>query len=234
MKLDAERIAAALELPVYVYDTLDSTSSECRRRLAAGEQRCLVLAETQTLGRGRRDRSFFSPRGGLYMSLAMEAMPDVTGLTCRAAVETAEAVDKLTGLQCGIKWVNDLMLNGKKVCGILAEAVGNSVILGIGVNLTPAVLPRELEQLAGFLDCGDLREPLAEELVRRLMRPRERADYMAEYRRRCVMQGKMLHCRVGGREFDALAVDVDADGGLVVLGPEGRETLTFGEVRLIR
>lgn len=233
MELCGERIAARLKmqsLPVYVYETLNSTSDECRRRLAAGERQCLVLAERQTLGRGRSGKNFYSPTGGLYLSLAMQARPDVVGLTCRAAVETAEAIELLTGLDCGIKWVNDLYFRGKKVCGILTEAVGDSVILGIGVNLCPAALPEELREIVGFLDCGDIREPLAAELANRLLREREKKSFMEEYRRRSVVLGKELTCRIGGRVFSALAMDIDEDGGLTVLGPEGRETLRFGEV----
>lgn len=235
MGLHAENITARLnlpELPVYVFDTLDSTNEECRRRVAAGEQQCLVLAEHQTLGRGRSGKSFFSPEGGLYFSLAMPIPPDVTGLTCRAAVETAEAIEHLSGIACGIKWVNDLYLNGKKVCGILAEAVGSGVILGIGVNLRPAELPSELKQIVGFLDCGDIRERLAVELAQRLLSARMRADYLQEYRRRSVVLGKEILCMAGERTFSAVALEIDDEGSLVVLGPSGKETLRFGEVSL--
>lgn len=233
MKLNAEQIASRLEdrsLPVYVFETLDSTSEECRRRVNAGEGRCLVLAEEQTGGRGRSGNGFFSPAGGLYLSLADALPADPVGLTCRAAAETAEAVEALSGISCGIKWVNDLYLAGKKVCGILTEAVGDRMILGVGVNLRPTALPEELKGKAGFLDCGDVREDLAAELVNRLLRPRAREDYMAEYRRRSVVTGRVLECRAGGRRFLATALEIADDGGLVVLGPEGRETLRWGEV----
>ena len=233
--LSAERITEQMnlpELPVYVFAELDSTSSECRRRLGAGERQCLVLAERQTMGRGRSDKAFFSPAGGLYMSLAMQMPPDVTGLTCRAAVEAAEAIEREVGISCGIKWVNDLFYQGKKVCGILTEAVGNGVILGIGINLTPTALPPELDGIAGFLCCGDVRESLAAALAVRLMSDRERAAYMEEYRRRSVVLGKTVRCKSGGRETVATVLEIDDEGGLVVLGPSGRETLHFGEVSL--
>lgn len=235
MELCAERIAARLnmpELPVYVFDTLDSTGDECRRRLAAGEKRCLVLAERQTGGRGRSGKIFFSPAGGLYMSLALQKRPDIVGLTCRAAVETAEAIEALTGIHCGIKWVNDLFLQGKKVCGILAEVIGGAVILGVGVNLVPAELPETLEPIVGFLNCGDVREALAAEITAGLLRERERTEYMEVYRSRSIVLGKRLDCRIGDRTFSALATGVGDDGGLAVLGPEGPEILRFGEVTL--
>jgi len=166
------------------------------------------------------------------MSLALELAPDAVGLTCRAAVETAEAIEALTGISCGIKWVNDLFLNGRKVCGILTEAVGGSVILGIGVNLTASELPEELTSIAGFLNRGDLRMPLAAELTRRMLTRREREDYMKAYRQRNLVPGKLIRCIQGQREFYARAIEIDGDGGLVVEGPEGREILRFGEVSI--
>ena len=233
MEINAQMLENRIGLPVYGYDTLDSTNDECRRRLAAGERRCLVIAETQTGGRGRSGKRFFSPRGGLYMSLALPAPTDPAGLTCRAAVATAQAISAVTGVECGIKWVNDLYLEGKKICGILAEAVPGGVVLGIGVNLVPAQVPESLRDVVGFLDCGDVREALAAEIVRELgsAAPGDRS-YMDEYRRRSVVLGREVTCRMGERVFSARAIGIDDEGGLIVLGPEGRETLRAGEVSL--
>ncbi len=235
-KLDEKRIAALLALPdvrVEVMETAASTNDVCRRALASGAGRCLVLAETQTGGRGRRGRAFFSPPGGLYMSVGMPAAPDELDLTCRAAVAAARAIRRLAGLECGIKWVNDLLLDGKKVCGILAERAGDCAVVGIGVNLIPAPLPPELEGRVGFLDRGDLREALAAEIARALL-CRDVGDrgFMEEYRSRSVVLGKEITCLVGGRSFRALALGIGDDGALTVLGPDGREVLRWGEVSI--
>jgi len=230
----ASFVLPGTEFRGYSFDTLDSTSDECRRRLAAGETRFFVIAKTQTGGRGRIGRSFFSPDGGLYLSLAMPMAPDPVGLTCFAAVTAADAIEKICGISCGIKWVNDLYLVGRKVAGILAESVGNSVILGIGINLRPTALPAELEQKVGFLDCDEsLRLPLAAEMVQRLpaFSPGNR-DFMDEYRRRSVILGRRIRCTVGERTFSAAALAIDDEGGLLVSGPEGPETLHWGEVSL--
>jgi len=235
--LDEKRIAEKLALTglvVEVHKELPSTNDACRRLLTAGASRCLVLAEAQTGGRGRRGRSFFSPPGGLYLSLAFPAAPDELGLTCRAAVVTAEAIEGVTGISCGVKWVNDLYYQGKKVCGILAELVEDHVIVGVGVNLTPSPLPPELANTVGFLDCGDVRETLAVAIARGLLE-RDALDgsFMAEYRRRSLVLGKTVACFVGDREFPAEALEIAADGGLVVRGPEGAvETLRWGEVSI--
>ena len=234
--LDENRINALLSRPetrVEVRETLSSTNDACRRALAEGAAECLVLAERQTGGRGRRGRTFFSPPGGLYMSAAFPAAADELGLTCRAAVVTAEAIERLTGISCGIKWVNDLYHHGRKVCGILCEAVGGHVIAGIGVNLVPAPLPPELTETVGFLDCGDVREALAAEIARALL-GREVTDrsFMDAYRSRSVVLGRTVTCTIGERVFSARALEIDDSGGLVVEGPEGRETLRWGEVSI--
>ena len=229
------RIKKLLSLPdvaVEVHKELPSTMAACRAVLQGGAARCLVLAETQTGGRGRRGRSFFSPYGGLYMSVGFPAAPDELGLTCRAAVVTAAAIEAVTGISCGIKWVNDLVCEGKKVCGILAEAVGAHVIVGVGVNLVPAPLPPELTETVGFLDCGDVREALAVAIAGGLLRrsPEDRG-FMAEYRRRSIVPGRDVICTVGENSFTARALDIDDAGGLVVRRDDGRtETLRWGEV----
>lgn len=220
-------------LPVYAFDTIDSTNAECRRRLAAGEERCLVLAGAQSAGRGRRGRSFFSPAGaGLYMSLAFhpEGGPAAAvGVTTFAAVCVAEAVEDLTGLRCGIKWVNDLYLDGKKVCGILAEAVNSAVVVGIGVNLRPAAVPEELKSIVGCLDREGVRDALAGEIARRLICYRSGdVGHMAEYRRRSVVLGR----RVRFGERAGLAAAIEDDGALAVDTGEGRVLLRAGEISL--
>ena len=236
-KLDAKRISGLLALPgvaVETHETLASTNDACRRALAAGAEQSLVLAAQQTGGRGRRGRRFFSPPGGLYMSLAFPAAPDELGLTCRAAVVTAEAIEALTGRACGIKWVNDLLYSGRKVCGILAETAGEHVILGVGVNLIPVPLPPELADTVGFLDCGDVRERLAAEIARGLL-CRDAGDrtFLDAYRRRSVVLGKEITCTVGQRVFRAKALEIDDSGALIVLRGDGeRETLQWGEVSI--
>ena len=222
-------------LPVYRFETLDSTSTECRRRYAAGETRCLVLAEAQTAGRGRSGKRFYSPAGaGLYMSLMFPVAAGAEGLiTPYAAVCAARAVEKLTGLSCGIKWVNDLFFEERKVCGILAERLGGCVILGVGINLTRAAVPEELRDIMGCLGWAGEREPLAAEIVDGLLAwPVEDTAYMEEYRRRSVVLGRRVRFRWNGAETDGIAVGIAGDGALEVDTGAGRVVLRSGEVSL--
>lgn len=246
--LSADIISGLLEdksLPVYVLDTVDSTSNECRRKIAAGKNRCLVLARQQTGGRGRNGKSFFSPPdSGLYMSAALRLdMPhvDAVGITTYAAVCVAGAIRKITGLDCGVKWVNDVFYQGKKVCGILTEAVSSfedgqalSAVVGIGVNLHPSAVPEGLENIIGFLDCGPVKNELAAEIVNRLARyDWHDRSYMDEYRSLSVVLSRRISYVSNGVTHCGTAVDIDGRGGLVVDTDEGgRVTLSSGEISL--
>ena len=134
--------------PVYVHERLDSSNQTAKRMALAGAPHgTLVLAGQQSAGRGRMGRRFESPAGkGIYLSLVLRVPVPASkalGVTVGAAVAVARAVQKLCGIELGIKWVNDLYYQGKKVCGILTEA-GTSVesgllewlVVGIGLNLT--------------------------------------------------------------------------------------------------
>ena len=244
--LSAEHIRALLgdTLPVYVYQSIDSTSSECKRRLSQGEERCLVLATEQTGGRGRRGKSFFSPGdAGLYMSLAMPmdmSLSSAVGVTAYAAVCVCGAIREVTGRKCGIKWVNDLYLDGKKVCGILSEAVtgleagdAHSVVIGVGVNLHPCTVPPELEDIVGFLGCGPVKNELCAAIVSRLQRfdPADKS-YMDEYRAQSVVLGREVRYCLDGVEKRGCAEQIGDDGALHVRTSSGVDVLRGGEVSL--
>ena len=254
-RLSAAGVRAALGeacagLRVRVYETLDSTNQEAKRLLAAGEP-CpmLLLAEEQTAGRGRRGRGFYSPAGeGLYMTLALQpraALSQATLLTAAAAVAVAQAVEALTALACQIKWVNDVYLDGKKLCGILTEASGSfeadalsSVCAGIGVNVRTRDFPEELAGRACSLwPRAVSRNRLAAEIAVRLLNfaaDRGAREFLEEYRRRSLVLGKAVTFTRDGGERRALAVGIGENGELIVRYDDGREeALNAGEVRLL-
>ena len=137
--LNKEKILNALEyaLPVTLFDVTDSTNLRLKEMCRSGDKRLqLLCADHQTAGRGRLGRSFLSPeKTGVYMSLLLPLPKDDLPLTIRAAVAVCRAVEEVTGKHLLIKWVNDLFLNRKKVCGILAEGVEDMAVLGIGLNV---------------------------------------------------------------------------------------------------
>lgn len=240
-RLSAREIAAhggIDESRLLVFETIGSTNATllamAREGAPAGR---VVLAEHQSAGRGRMGRSFFSPEGrGLYMSLLLRPKRLEAGkLTTLAAVVTAEAIFRICGIQVGIKWVNDLIFDGKKLCGILAEGIGTDLaVLGIGINAEGREFPPELQTLATSLEAAAGRAPDRNLLAAEILKGFENADidgisHMEEYRRRCLTIGKRVILLPSGETADALAVE--DDGALLIRDESGKIRRVFsGEV----
>lgn len=238
---------------ILVFETIDSTNLEAKRRaMAGGGHFTAVVADGQTLGRGRFGRSFFSPPGcGIYMSLLLKPTPqqlsDVTLLTTAAAVAVCRAIEALTPLRPQIKWVNDLYLDGKKLCGILTEAVTDlesgavqSVVIGLGINFKQpeAALPEEVAAVAGTLfgtrQPAITRNELIAEIINQLFMLWDALStraFLADYRSRSMLLGQEIVFSRGDEKYAAIAEAIDDDGALVVRMPDGeREALRSGEV----
>lgn len=235
--------------PVYVHERLDSSNQTAKRLALAGAPHgTLVLAGQQSAGRGRMGRRFESPAGkGIYLSLVLRVpvpASEALGVTVGAAVAVARAVQKLCGIELGIKWVNDLYYQGKKVCGILTEA-GTSVesgllewlVVGIGLNLTttPADWPEELARTAGSLFPGGPapvgRAALAGAIARELLALCPGFDCLDEYRARCFVPGHWVTVCAETETYAAKALAIDEEGRLVIQRENGRqEALRCGEV----
>ena len=213
---------------IKITDTV-STNTQLKKMAIEGANIGTVLvSQRQSGGRGRLGRSFSSGEGGLYASIILPYYQgDSAGLlTTYAAVAVARAIERVAPVKAGIKWVNDLYVNGKKVCGILAEAVmregGNCAVLGIGVNLTNE-LPDELSDIAATLfdACGVEVSPdrLLGEILDELS-DFENADYgnaLDDYRHRCIILGKNIDIIPhDGKKYAAKAVDILPDGALLV------------------
>lgn len=245
--LDAARIGRETSLPVTVLEETDSTNTEARRRILAGAtEPHFLFAETQSAGRGRMGRSFYSPRGtGIYLTLSFPAPKgggDPLPITTAAAVATHRAIFRATGISTGIKWVNDLIYKDRKVAGILAESMISEdtryVILGVGINLSTEEFPEELSGVAGSLTQASvgLRNRLAAALCtewERLTDPLAGEDWLAEYRAHSTVLGKRIVYTENGVRHEAEAMGIDQRGGLCVRHADGSErTLSSGEISL--
>ena len=237
--------------PVQLYDTLESTNRTAKLLALEGTAHgTLVLAGQQSAGRGRMGRRFESPAGkGIYLSLVLRVPVPASkalGVTVGAAVAVARAVQKLCGIELGIKWVNDLYYQGKKVCGILTEA-GTSVesgllewlVVGIGLNLTATAedFPPELTAKAGSLYPGGpapvSRAALAGAIGRELLALCPGFACLDEYRARCFVPGHWVTVCTGSETYAAQALSIDDAGRLVVQREGGRtEALCCGEVTI--
>ena len=241
------------DLDLRVYKSISSTNTVLKQLAESGEaEGTVLLAEEQTAGRGRMSRSFFSPpRSGLYMSLLLRPHLSAqlsTRITACAAVAVAEAIEELTGCRAEIKWVNDVLVDGKKVCGILTEGsidcesgLMHYAIVGIGINIRPPEgdFPAELRQIAGALpaapDGEDLRCRLAAAVLDRLMDLYEQlpeGDCYEAYKSRSCLIGRQINILpLEGEPVPATAIDVEPDFSLRVRLADGTETcLSSGEV----
>lgn len=235
-----------LNYPTEVFPTLPSTNLYAKELAKKGADRALIVALAQTAGRGRMERSFYSPSGvGVYFSIlhAVDiALADAVSVTCAAAVAVMRAIRSVCGVQTKIKWVNDLYYLGKKVCGILTEAVRDpnvssqhALIVGIGINLRSATFPSELAEIAGTLgadsvDPSDLIAAVVDELSAFLEDPTNR-EWLEDYRRHSCVIGKEITWRCGDAVYTGRALDIDGDGALIVQNEAGETvSLNTGEI----
>ena len=241
--------------PTVVRATTGSTNDDARALAAAGcAAGTMVLADTQTAGRGRRGRAWESPPGeNLYLSLVLrpELPPQrAPELTFVAAVAVAETLFD-SGVPARIKWPNDLEHEGKKVAGILTELQADpdrvtGVILGIGVNLNLEAreLPPELREIATSAQIirGE-RVPRALFTAALLARLEHWYDLHAEegfepicarWRDLTSTLDRPVRVKTGGRTFDGIAQDVDETGALMVAHDGGLERVVAGDVEMLR
>lgn len=234
-------------------EEIDSTNSYLKREALAGAPHGTVaVAECQSAGRGRMTRSFQSPAGrGVYLSVLLrpqlppEELMGVTGMT---AVAVCSAVERTAGVRPQIKWTNDLVLNGKKLCGILTElavegetGITQSLVIGAGVNVshTPEDFGPEVAQMATSLTQEGYavsRPALAAAMIEELYRLSDTlggdiSPWVEAYRRDCVNLGRPVRLLWTDRQAEATAVDVDDQFGLVVRFADGSlTTVRTGEV----
>lgn len=241
------------KIALEVYKTVESTNTVARRRLSNGmHEEVIVVAGEQTGGRGRLGRSFFSPSdSGLYISLLLMpelSMNDVVKITTCAAVAVCEALEVFSGDKAEIKWVNDVFMRGKKVCGILTEASMSMesqgcecAVVGIGINLyePKGGFPEELKDIAGAVlenTVDDARNRIAAEVINRFMsyyRGLGENTYVGEYRRRSMVIGKEINVISGEKITPATALAIDDDCHLLVRYADGHEELlSSGEISI--
>ncbi|MFZ5646141.1 MAG: biotin--[acetyl-CoA-carboxylase] ligase [Bacillota bacterium] len=240
---------------VYYNDTVESTNREARHLAANGAPGgTLAVAEEQVGGKGRMGRGWFSPRGmGIWCSLVLRPeinpgeAPPVTMLT---AVAVARAVEKVSGISPGIKWPNDLLVEGKKICGILTELNAemeriNFLVVGTGinVNIPGESFPEELKDIATSL-YHIKKEPVSRlELLRQYLMEFEYfyrewmtrgfGPVLEEWKKRCVSLNRPVRVSTYKETWDGWAEDVDHSGALVMRMPDGTmKSFVAGEVSL--
>lgn len=237
--------------PITVLSITDSTNTQAKKLVMdKAPHGTIILAEEQTAGRGRYGKSFFSPRGaGLYMSLILKpslGMSDPQMITIATAVAVCRAIEKLTAKKPQIKWVNDIYLDGKKICGILTEAVTDfesgsieSIVVGVGVDCTTddSIIPEELRGIMGSLGVKELsRNRLAAEIAAGILVSFNKLgsrEIIDEYRKRSLMFGREISFMRGNEKLCAKVTGISDNGSLLVHLASGEDlSLSSGEVTI--
>ena len=215
-------------ITVCVFDEIDSTNNEAKRMALDGFLGdALLVAHSQTAGRGRMGRSFYSPTGtGAYFSILhtlTAPLCDAVAITSAASVAVMRSFRQLTGIQTQIKWVNDLYYNQKKICGILTEATSagekTHVIVGIGINLDTTDFPQDLQGIAGSLGAQIDTAGLIAEIYRQvsyyLQTPGNR-EWLDDYRANSCVLGKKVSWTDAQTTRIGTAEAIDEDGALLI------------------
>lgn len=234
---------------VQVHEVLDSTNTYAKELARQGApEGTVIIAQSQTGGRGRLGRSFHSPESGLYLSLIIRPncpADRLMHLTCAVGVAACDAIEQVCGIRPGIKWINDLVLEGKKLGGILTELTfgtdGNvsSAVIGIGINCQTKAFPRELKNIACSLSLYTKQTSptvLASELIIALEKMNQTlltdpTAIMERYRKDCVTIGRQVRVFSLDGVQTGIAEAVHTDGSLQVLFDDGqRKNVNIGEV----
>lgn len=242
---------AAAEFTLEVRQSVTSTNILAKELAAQGaKEGTVVIAREQTQGRGRMGRSFYSPvSSGIYFTIILRPMlnlEDSLMITTAAAVAVAKAIETVARVKAEIKWVNDIFVDGKKVCGILTEASINFesggleyAVVGIGINIATQDFPEELSQIAGSIfgnkpeDARTTSQLVAEVLnnLSECMNSLTDKKYLEEYRKRSFLIGQDILVLKGKDILPARAIDIDEKARLVVEYENHTiEPLSSGEV----
>jgi len=256
VKLNAKRIEKKLNnITVKSFSCVDSTNNIAKKYAINGcNEGVIVIASEQTAGKGRLGRTFVSKRGGVYFSLVLrpQILPEETFyITVAASVAAAQAIESISGKKCEIKWVNDIYIKGKKVCGILTEggmkADGSLeyAILGVGINLFmpkedfPENLPLAssvFNKKNKILLKNRKKEQIIVQFVNRffsMYQKLEEKAFISEYQQRSFLTGKKITYTKNKITYTAQVLGIDENANLIVKNGEKTDKLSHGEIQIV-
>lgn len=217
-------------------ECVDSTNNYAKKNILTLPLPSLITAEKQTAGRGRQGKSFYSPdKTGLYMTLAFEAPETCDLLTPAAAVAVCLELEEL-GAKPKIKWVNDVYIDGLKICGILAECFicggKKHIALGIGINITTKDFPSDIPN-PGSLNIALNKDELAEKIAKRFLLLTDKNFILKEYEKRLFVAGKTVGYEKNNESFTARVEGINEHCNLIVTRNDGtRDILSSGEISI--
>lgn len=241
---------------VHYFQRITSTNDLAKEFASLGaKEGTVIVAEIQTSGKGRLGREWASPKGGIWLSTILRpklSVEDSPKLTLMASLAVARTINQLFKLKAEVKWPNDVLINGKKVCGILTEAntkgrIVNFVVIGIGVNANVELdsLPKEVRKIATSLKHELNREINRERFLSILLEKMEHYYFMLtkgkssqilkKWKNLCGFLGSYIEVTSLKEKIEGIAMDVDENGALIVRLRNGTlKRILSGDVTLVR
>lgn len=236
------------DINIIIYDSVDSTNNMLKRMFIDGiPDNTLIIADEQTNGKGRFGRSFYSPaKTGLYFSLLIKPELDTSAavlITGVIAVAICRAIETLTSKHPGIKWINDIYMDNKKIAGILTEASSgfesgrfDYIIIGVGINISTDNFPDELAEIAGSLNSDISKNQLIGDILYNFYNiyySLPDTEYMEEYRKYSILINHDISYNIENVTYNGKVIGIDDFGGLIISNSNGITTLKSGEVTII-
>lgn len=239
-----------IDIPILTFETVESTNTLAKQLILENhEDKTVIIANEQTKGKGRMGKNFFSPKNnGIYMSIILKKVNKPMLITTSSSVAICRAIEMLSTKTPQIKWVNDIYLDNKKLCGILTEAIINcesneitSIVLGIGINFNTKIdnFPDDIKKTATSLFLnGDIKitkNRLIAEILNQIFKTiyEQNNSIMDEYRKRSLVIGKDIKYLLNNNWFFGTAIDINSNGALIIKTSKGEIIeLNSGEITL--
>lgn len=242
-------------IDIYTHKKISSTNEEAKKiALNKTKHATVIIADEQTDGKGRMGRTFYSPPNtGIYMSIILRENLSTFNsvlITTSSCVAICDAIYKVTGMDCQIKWINDIYMNNKKVGGILTETSMNSenkimnyLIIGIGINFNKPKynFPIDIQEIAGSIYKNNTkvsRERLCSEIINNILSITSRInsyDFISEYKRRSLIFNREILYTSYGIKYKGKVIDINKDGSLLVKNKDGSiKVLNSSEITIRR
>lgn len=242
MGIELSKLEKKLGLPLIYFREIDSTSLYCKNAIKNGLiSECAVFADGQLNGQGRLGKSFYSPKGsGLYITFSLKRSRfSQKNLTAAIALAVASAIETVFQVSCGVKWVNDVYLNGRKVAGVLCQSVLDYYLVGVGINVSkPEMIPDDLLNRLGWITerFQDVdKENLILSLYEQINHYCNFDDYglLCEYRTRCVHIGSSVKILQDNYELLGKCIGIGDDFSLLVEIDGAIQSFSSGYMTLV-
>ena len=246
MKIDSDKIKNNIseKLELITYDEIDSTNDVCKKLGNLENLNKLVVSDYQTSGKGRLGRTFISKKGkGIYMSLLVKpniSLSDISKITCVVATSISRVLEKEININIDIKWVNDLYLNNKKICGILTESsiMNNElkyIVIGIGINLYKQTFPKDIIASSIEDETGIAldRELLISNITNQILEDIKNINdlsFVEYFRKRLYMKNKLVELNIRNDSSEGIILDISDNFELVLDINGNKKLVNSGEI----